>query len=305
MLPLAMPWVLVLLTLISAFLFLFKRWILGVLLLLVVVILNSWSECISFRLWQVTNKGDKEALKVMSFNISGTSADIQPKAEKLKKIIANYNPDVLFVAEISDKNKPILDSLLKDDYPYMAYTKGYAHGFYSKLPLDGWHKMEKDSIEHLGIYSCNIFFKNDTIALYGCHFASNNYTSKKLYVTPDSIRDREDLKTYLTDIRLASRLRLQESMCVRDSIRHTIHPILLMGDLNDVGGSPTLKELEEAGLSDAWWKGGFGYGATIHRPLPYRIDHIMYSDRVKLLHIEVVDSEGLSDHNALYAEFEI
>lgn len=77
MLPLAMPWVLVLLTLISAFLFLFKRWILGVLLLLVVVILNSWSECFSFRLWQVTNKGDKEALKVMSFNISGTSADIQ------------------------------------------------------------------------------------------------------------------------------------------------------------------------------------------------------------------------------------
>ena len=78
-----------------------------------------------------------------------------------------------------------------------------------------------------------------------------------------------------------------------------------MGDLNDVGGSPTVKVLEDAGLSDAWWKGGFGYGATIHRPLPYRIDHIMYSDRVKLLHIEVVDSEGLSDHNALYAEFEL
>ena len=77
MLPLAMPWVLVLLTLISAFLFLFKRWILGVVLFLVVVILNSWSECIPFRLWEVTNKSDKEALKVMSFNISGTSTDIQ------------------------------------------------------------------------------------------------------------------------------------------------------------------------------------------------------------------------------------
>ena len=55
---------------------------------------------------------------------------------------------------------------------------------------------------------------NLNAALCGCHFASNNYTSKKLYVTPDSIRDRECLKTYLTDIRLASRLRLQESMCV-------------------------------------------------------------------------------------------
>lgn len=80
-------------------------------------------------------------------------------------------------------------------------------------------------------------------------------------------------------------------------------PILLMGDFNDVGGSKAVRTLECSGFRDAWWKGGLGYGATIHKPLPYRIDHIMYSEQFKLQKIEVVSSEGLSDHDALYAEF--
>lgn len=41
----------------------------------------------------------------------------------------------------------------------------------------------------------------------------------------------------------------------------------------------------------------------IHKPLPYRIDHIMFSEQFKLQKIEIVSSEGLSDYDALYAEF--
>lgn len=50
-------------------------------------------------------------------------------------------------------------------------------------------------------------------------------------------------------------------------------------------------------------KGGLGYGATIHYPLPYRIDHIMYNDRLRLKSIRKIDAKGLSDHDALVAEF--
>lgn len=78
-----------------------------------------------------------------------------------------------------------------------------------------------------------------------------------------------------------------------------------MGDLNDVCGSKAVRNLEDAGLKDAWKNGGFGYGATIHKPFPYRIDHIMYSDKLRLLNIRVIDSEDQSDHDALYTEFEI
>ncbi len=50
-------------------------------------------------------------------------------------------------------------------------------------------------------------------------------------------------------------------------------------------------------------KGGNGYGATFHHPLPYRIDHIFYNEGLKLKSIRKVDSQGLSDHDALVAEF--
>lgn len=78
---------------------------------------------------------------------------------------------------------------------------------------------------------------------------------------------------------------------------------IIMGDFNDVSGSKPLNILEDAGFKDAWWDGGFGYGATIHHPLPFRIDHIMYNDGVELVEIKKVDSNGLSDHDALVATF--
>ena len=48
-----------------------------------------------------------------------------------------------------------------------------------------------------------------------------------------------------------------------------------------------------------------GYGATIQYLLPYRIDHIMYNDKLTLNSIKKIDAKGLSDHDALVAEFRI
>lgn len=81
-------------------------------MLIIIVILNSWSECMPFRFWLKTENNGNDVIKVMCFNISCTSYDINPKVEKLTKLIFDHKPDVLFVAEISDTNKPVLDSLL-------------------------------------------------------------------------------------------------------------------------------------------------------------------------------------------------
>lgn len=80
---------------------------------------------------------------------------------------------------------------------------------------------------------------------------------------------------------------------------------IIMGDFNDVGGSSALRAFKAAGFHDAWWKGGLVYGATIHYLLPYRIDHIMYNDKLTLKSIRKIDAKGLSDHDALEAEFMI
>ncbi|MCQ2119843.1 MAG: hypothetical protein MJY84_07960 [Bacteroidales bacterium] len=50
---------------------------------------------------------------------------------------------------------------------------------------------------------------------------------------------------------------------------------------------------------------GFGYGSTIHHPLSFRIDHILYSDRLRLRSVGRVKACGLSDHDALVASFDL
>lgn len=302
MTPLFIPWLLLFLLIIFFVSAILRKWKYALLFLVVIVSLNWWAEC--FPIHFCSKAKNEECLKVMSFNINGTMDDIAEKSSRLAEIFIKYNPDVLFVTELSDKNKPILDSLLVNVFPYSTYTKNFWNCFYSRYPMENWKKLEnRNNIEHLGVYTCHIPFANDSIVLYGCHFASNNYTSDYKYVTPDSINNHHDVITYISDVNRTSIIRYKEANAVSEEIKEVNHPVILMGDLNDVCGSEAVKTLEHAGLTDAWWAGGCGYGATINNPLPFRIDHIMFSDKLKLLYIEVVDSEGFSDHDALYAEF--
>lgn len=302
MIPLFIPWLLLILLFILIVFIALRKWKIALLLLIIVIALNWWSEC--FPIHFCSDSKEEGVLKVMSFNVNATKGDISKRAPQLAKIILEYNPDVLFLSELSDKNKTTFDSLLNDALPYSAHTRSYWNCFYSKYPIEGWKRLDnKDNIEHLGVYLCSIFYANDSISFYGCHYASNNYTSDKKYVTPDSISNRHDLITYLTDVEAAYNTRSKESIAVSEIIKDVKYPIILMGDLNDVCGSLAVRILENSGLKDAWWSGGLGYGATIHKPLPFRIDHIMFSDYLELRHIEVIDSKGFSDHDALYAEF--
>ena len=83
-------------------------------------------------------------------------------------------------------------------------------------------------------------------------------------------------------------------------------PLIVMGDMNDVSGSTPINRIKKAGLKDAWWEGGCGYGATFHgKGLRLRIDHILYDYKgLELVGVKVIGND-LSDHNALIARFRI
>ena len=303
MISLAIPWLFLLLLLTGIILLYRKKWLACLCVTIVIFLLNFSWECIPLRLWP-TDINRRASISVMCFNIKGTSPEFRLKAEKVAGLIASYSPDILFVSEIKGKNKLLLDSMLLDVLPYTCYARNSTTFFYSKYKLDGWKKLETDEAGSSGTCKSSAIIENDTIFLYGCHFASNNYSPKRKYITPDSIHDRNDIFMYISNVERTGLIRRRQADVVAADMTDIRNPIIMMGDLNDVGGSAAVRTLEEVGLKDAWWIGGFGYGATIHYPLPYRIDHIMFSDGLKLLKIEVVDSEGLSDHDALYAEFE-
>ena len=303
MIALSVPWLLLVLLLTAIFILLKKRWVTGSVLLVIMVVLNLWAECIPFRVYSVKEDCDK-CIKLLTFNIDGASDDFGNRVIGIADLIQSINPDVVFLAEYGEEDNHGLDSLLKDNYPFTTLTKYGAHYFFSKYPLNQQYQLLGVNNDDTGTYITRMNAGSVTLFLFGCHFASNNYTDDRQYLTPDSIKGKSDLALYIKNISRAYDRRSYEADIQIGEIKKTKGPIIVMGDFNDVCGSECIRKLEKLGFKDSWWEKGVGYGATIHWPLPYRIDHILHTKELKLKSIKVIDSKGLSDHNALYAEFE-
>ena len=238
----------------------------------------------------------------MAWNIDGSKYDTL-KVSEIANVIHKHNPDVIFLSEDFNETGIWLDSLLKKNYPYSSNQAYSGHQFYSKYLLDSIRVVEVENYDNPLRIHVSVMVNGQSIDIYGCHLASNNYTASHVDFHLDQVNDHHDAKQYLKNVRDASRLRKLEAQAIIKDI--TNNATIIMGDFNDVCGSPALRTFEAAGFYDAWWKGGLGYGATIHYPLPYRIDHIMYNDKLTLKSIRKIDAKGLSDHDALVAEFRI
>lgn len=264
------------------------------------LLLNWLCECFAFSF--VFDKGiyGKSAVKVMAWNIDGSQYD-SLKVSEIANVIHKHNPDVVFLSEDFNETGICLDSLLKKNYPYSSNLAYSGHHFYSKYLLDSIRVVEVENYDNPLRIHVSVMVNGQSIDIYGCHLASNNYTASQVDFHLDQVNDHQDAKQYLKNIRDASRLREREVQAIIKDM--TDRATIIMGDFNDVSGSPALRAFKTAGFQDAWWKGGLGYGATIYYPLPYRIDHIMYNDRLRLKSIKKIDAKGLSDHDALVAEF--
>ena len=302
MLALTYPWIITVCFLAAIIIALKKHfWIAGG-LVVVGFLLNWLSECFAFSLMSNNEMCGKRTVRVMAWNIDGSEYD-SIKVAKIADVINKHKPDVIFLSEDFDKTGICLDSLLKKNYPYSSNMVCSGHQFYSKYMLDSIRVVDVEGYDNPLRIHVSVMVKGQIIDIYGCHLASNNYTVSQVDFHLDQVNDHHDAKQYLNNIRDASRLRKLEAQAIIKDM--TDRATIIMGDFNDVGGSPALRAFKTAGFHDAWWKGGLGYGATIHYLLPYRIDHIMYNDKLTLKSIRKIDAKGLSDHDALVAEFRI
>lgn len=302
---LSIPWILALFLVLSLGLLLVKKWKIAVVLLLLVLIANWHVRCLPVNIGS-SSLAKEQTLSVLTFNCNMplNQGNDSQKRNEIANLIIGLSPDVVFLTENYVVKEDTLWHLLHDKYLYHTQQEnGVGNTLYSKYPIFNNPILNGKHTKHCTINQ--IDFNGKLVIVYGIHLVSNNYNDRLEYMTPDSISSCHEIKTYLKNIMSAGSLRQEEALEIVEDIENkdaTI-PIIVMGDFNDVSGAPTLNILESAGLKDAWWEGGLGYGATIHHPLPYRIDHIMYNDRVKLKRINKVDAEGLSDHDALMAEF--
>ncbi len=305
MIALLYPFIIFTLLLVSALILYKRRYIIGVVLIFSCLLLNYYAKVFSINVTDSSQIGNR-SFKVLSFNINGSDYKTDNKIEDLLTFIVSQDADILFLAEDFENVGKKLNTLLIKYYPYTTYgmkSDRNWHYFYSKRPLGSVDHIKIKSNKFSFIFHCYMAYGTDSISFFGCHLASNNYKINEPSIRPESIKGVSSLVEYVKNIELATKQRVEE---VTRIIRHPKYNnmTVVMGDFNDVSGSKPLRILVRSGLKDAWWDKGFGYGATISHPLPFRIDHILYGDGLKLKSIQKIDSGKLSDHDALIASFE-
>ena len=261
-----------------------KKWKFAVISFLATLIINAITETIPLPFLTLGEKRNTD-ITVLTYNVHSYNKGYTEKQNDIAKEILAESPDVVFLCEFPLIKNKKLDSIMTKVNGYTQYYQaGTECVFYSKYDIDSIVGISSaaSTKKHSLTNKVHVFIGHDTLTIVGCHLSSSNHHIQEGY-------DK----------------RRMEADAIYESIKDERHPIIVMGDMNDISGSYALHRIKKAGLADAWWKGGLGYGATFHDGwLRLRLDHILYKDdKLKLRHVKVVDSD-LSDHNALVASFD-
>lgn len=308
---LALPFFLIFLLIVVFILVFFKKWMWAVGILLIVLSINWYGEVCPFHPFKYFWYEDAEDdIEVLTFNIHGPGENFDERIDGIAELIKKECPDVVFLCESYAPYKHYemrLDSILKVLLPYSTYQSQsqWENVFYSKYPIDTIVVVSITEGKRLPLIHVDV--NGLKLSVLGCHLSSNNYVDSLTKIEVDSVTNKGDAKLYLKTIESGYLQRRQDV----DSIVNQLSGInknhlIVLGDLNDIGGSYTLRRLESIGLRDAWWNGGFGLGGTREvLSFPFRIDHILYGFGFEMKDVNVIESKDLSDHDVVVTRVEI
>jgi endonuclease/exonuclease/phosphatase family metal-dependent hydrolase len=149
----------------------------------------------------------------------------------------------------------------------------------SRFPLDrvsNTHLPNRPGLEARGLLRAEVTVRGRRVAMYATHL---QHTS--------------------------SSVRVAQARAVAAAVRRDRLPKVVGGDLNAVPGSPALRSVLRAGLTDTWPAAGAGPGLTVPAVVPHRrIDFLLHDAALRALSADVL-STGLSDHRAVRGRFEL
>jgi len=222
-------------------------------------------------------------LRVASFNVWVDNLEVGPTVS----LIRQTDPDILLILEATDGWVHHLSDSLRASHPHiLAYPLHHPFGIalFSKHPLaQDTLYLEYDEPPVLGAV---VESPVGDVFFLGLHLAqpANPY---RLLDNPTDQRNR--LYTKMLE-------------WILPYVGHM--PILLAGDFNTVSWDPIYRRfLEQSYLNDARQ----GFTATYSSFWPVAllpIDHILYSDRLQVVHYERVTVPG-SDHFGVLADFQL
>lgn len=319
---LAIPIVIIILFISTVIFLLCKKWRIAAASALCCLLLNMWSETFPLNLSRANEIKDG-TFRIATYNIDclGSGEKHEGWEIELMEFIDGESPDILFLAEFQYHKGAydyLLDSISKTFFFRSVVDVKYGRKdvIYSKYPIKNFsiidinpaycqsEELYKEITEkyYQGlkpmIYNVTVDVNGEDIQFICCHLASNEFNVAKKQV------GNKGIGVVLRNLTKGYLYREIEARSIVEEIESKDR-VVLMGDLNDIGGSSVLSIFKAAGLKDAWWQAGRGYGFTYYKQgLYYCLDHIMISDKITVQNIRIPKCNA-SDHYPLVADIKI
>ena len=290
-------------------------------LLVLALVLNYASQTVALHPFAPSpsdRKAEASDLRVLEYNVWGMgpyleSHDRVPAVE-LVSLIDSLHADLVVLPEYNSVFSPSLGDTLRTHYPwntrslmdspdrgevqvYSRYPVSNLRRFY--LPNDSIYTNPADETYWTRVWWMDLDVDSRKVKFVYVHLKSNEYTRARRR----SAHWIDGIADYWEGLSTGYRERIKQAIAIRDSLGRWDGPVIVAGDFNDLSGSPVLRTIQSAGLSDAWWTSGFGYGFTYDAYHLYlRLDHVLYSDHFRAVGTKVIPGYTFSDHDPLVVD---
>jgi len=283
------------------------EWIEASILLGIDAIFNWRTEAYAFCI----NKGhrklsDKACIKILTYNLNRAySTSINKGTEsEVADFIKAQDADIILLQEFNPHIYTQINKELRDAYPYgnIVSDESRFKSIYSRYSIKDYQQLTTAS-EVLPICSMKLYVNGEQILVYNCHLQTNNFSTVYKEMRESSIGILKGIKKIVTSIIQGYNMRQEQVKMILSQIDRIETPVIVCGDLNDVGGSKVIRYFKKEGFCDAWWQKGRGFGFSYWGlNMRFRLDHVLYKGNVQPTSIEVTKSP-YSDHRTLVATF--
>jgi len=251
-------------------------------------------------------------LSILTYNthamMLGSSVD---EKYKMLEYINQQNADIVCLQEVvvyKDPEKltlPALRDAMKQ-YPYTYYdfklynsTRQFGNVVFSRYPLTNKQTILYESKSNISS-QCDVLVNDDTLRLIVNHLESFKFTGEDLKLDTLSIDEIKN-SSLNKKISTSSTLRRQQAKAIRNAVRQSPHPTIVVGDFNAIPLSHVYWHIK-LGMRDCFAESSFGrLGNTYKKgPLGLRIDYILCTRDLTPIKSEV-DRVKYSDHFPLSA----
>ena len=280
-----------------------KRIVILVLTLLFVWVLYS---LFSHRI-RLPHQSFERTLKVMTYNTHAMMIGENLAAKKsMLNYINNQDADIVCLQEVLVYKNPerlTLPALREamSNYPYTYYDfkhynskRQFGNVAFSRYPLTNKKTIRYESRSNISS-QCDVLVEKDTIRLMVNHLESYRLVKEDLQFDTLSVEEIKN-SSLIHKLQHAGKLRHKQAREVKQSIRQSPHPVVVVGDFNAIPLSYVYWKIR-FGLRDCFLNTSFGQLGNTYKKgqIGIRIDYILCSRKLTPIKCEV-DRVKYSDH---------